>query len=244
MFFMTDEIQALVISNVKYGDHALICRCYTQNSGLRSFLLKNQSVKGKASTKSSFFIPLSQIFITPLRQKSACLTIIKEVRSAFFYKSLHTHAPKIALVVFLSEFLSIVLKEDQPDSGLFAYLTESFHFLDEEKKHFADFHLFFILNLARFLGFYPNIDKVDKSYFDLKNGIFTSERLDIKTCLSEKDTFLLKSLIKHNFLTKSPQIHFEKQQRRSVLNILLNYYQLQYINFRVPRSLQVLSEIS
>lgn len=239
---MMDELQAIVISTVKYGDYSLICRCYTKTFGLRSFLLRNRSVKGPG--KASFFIPLSQVFITPFFQKSTALATIKEVRSAHFYKSLQRHPSKIALAIFLSEFLGIVLKEDQPDPDLFAYLTNSFKKLDEKENYFADFYLLFIMGLTKFLGFYPNVDHLDKVYFDLQNGVFISECFDLKTYLSKEDSSLLKRLIALDFSEIPPRGCFEKRQRRALLNILLTYYQLQHEGFRTPRSLEILSEIS
>ena len=171
--------------------------------------------------------------------------VIKEIRSANFYKSLQRYPPKVALAIFLSEFLSIVLKEDRPDPDLFIYLTDFFNQLDEKENYFADYYLIFIIGLTKFLGFYPNIDNIDKDYFDLQGGVFISEYFDLNTYLSKKDSFLLKKLIKLDFSKIIPMKgYFEKQQRRYLLNILFTYYQLQYKGFRIPQSLKILSEIS
>ena len=66
------------------------------------------------------------------------------------------------------------------------------------QDEFSNFHLLFLLNLTQYLGFYPDKTNITKSYFNLSNGLFESQKSNIYSISGENLT-LLKQLLGINF---------------------------------------------
>src|ERR1043165_5441661 len=89
------------------------------------------------------------------------------------YTSLHLVFTKNCIALFIQELLHKVLKEQEADEDLFDFLKNSLMILDLKKENYFNFHLCFMLQLSRYLGFYPQGKYSDStSVFDLQEGTF------------------------------------------------------------------------
>src|SRR5699024_10128405 len=75
--------------------------------------------------------------------------------------------------MFLSEMLVVAMQEEEENTALFEFITNGMIWLDTNAK-ITNFHIVFLLELTKYLGFYPDTSGVHKPYFDLKEGNFTS----------------------------------------------------------------------
>ena len=233
------ETKAIVLSSLKYGDTSLIIRCYTQDFGLKSFIAKGVFTKKKRNT--SLYFPLAEIDLSfQPKSNEQQLVFLKSAQTSYYYESLHFHPIKSAIVFFLAEILSLVLKEEADNPELYFYIENSLKEFDQKKDDFADFHLIFLLQLSYFLGFYPNLE-IDGNLFDLENGFFTNSNSSINM-LKADETVLFKKLLELHFSEDSKNT-FNQSQRSLLLEILVKYYQIHTNNFKKPKSLQVLHEL-
>lgn len=231
----------IVLSKIKYKDYDLIVRAYTKHRGSVSYLIKG----GLKSTKSSrskqvYFQPLMQLAVEEKYKPNQSLQYLKELKTNYIYKTLHTNVYKSAIVLFLSELLSQILKEEEQNEGLYHYLETAFQYLDEE-NHFANFHLLFLIKLSRYLGFQPQKSIEDTSYFNLQTGSFENES-NSKYSISGTSLTLLKRLQGIDF-DKLYDIKINAKQRHDFLSILLLYFELHLEGFKKPKSLTILSEV-
>jgi len=237
---MLVKTNAIVLSKLKYSDHGLIAKCYTKQRGIVSYLIKGALKTHKGSSKTAYFQPLSQIIIEEDFRPNRSLQGIREVKLECLYNSLHTDILKSAIVMFLSEVLSSVLKEEEPNEPLYTYIESSLKWLDYSDK-FSNFHLLFLLNLTKYLGFYPDNRNRTFDYFNLSNGLFEQEK-DVFYSISGKNIMLIKQLLNIKFETLH-SIQTNSEQRQSFLNLLLLYFELHLGDFKKPKSLQVLNQI-
>lgn len=233
------DTKAIVLSTLKYGDTSLIVRCFTQNFGLKSFIVKGVFTKKKRT--SSVYYPLNEIEISfSSKINDQQLVFLKSSQIAYYYESLHFHPVKSAIVFFISEILNLVLKEESDNEALYFYLQHSLKEFDKKQDNFADFHLIFLIQLTHFLGFYPNIES-DGTLFDLENGFFTNSSSSINM-LKADESILLKKLLELNFIDEIKN-NFNQSQRSLLLDILIKYYQIHTNNFKKPNSLLVLHQL-
>lgn len=237
---MLIKTQAIVLSKIKYRDYDLIVRCYTKHKGITSYMLHGVLKGKKGYAKTAYFQLLSQLQIEELYKPMQTLQGIKEVRLNYAYKSLHTNVYKSAIVIFLSEVLSIILKEEEKNEALFHYLETTLQWLDIEVD-FSNFHLLFLLNLTKHLGFYPDISDVNKTFFNVKNNAFNIKNEEFQT-VSEENLKLLKQLLGTKFDTLH-SIKISSNQRQSFLNMLLLYFELHLGDFKKPKSLQIFNQV-
>ena len=237
---MLVKTNAIVFSNLKYSDHDLIVKCYTKQRGIVSYLIKGAFKTQKGSSKTAYFQPLSLIIIEEDFKPNRSLQGIKEVKLEYLYGTLHSNVLKASIVMFLSEVLSLVLKEEEQNEPLYHYIESSLKWLDFAEK-FSNFHLLFLLDLTKFLGFYPDNQNRTFDFFSLSKGLFESKKGDLYS-ISGKDLILLKQLLDMDF-ERLHSIQLNSEQRQSFLNMLLLYFELHLGDFKKPKSLLVLNQV-
>ena len=234
------KTKAIVLSSLKYGDTSLIVRCFTLEQGLKSYLLKGVLKAKKGKIKAAYFQPLTQLNIEANHNNKATLNSIREVHVIHPYKSIYSNVFKQTIVLFLSETLSSTIQEEESNEALFSFLETSFIWLDTNDKT-SNFHLLFLLNLTRFLGFYPDTTNNNFSYFNLINGNFSEAATEREVIFGE-NLVLFKKLLGTNF-DSIESIKFNQQERQQVLQIIIRYFELHLDGFRRPKSLKVLETV-
>lgn len=232
--------KAIVFSAIKYGDSSLIVRCYTELSGLKTYMLRGVLKSKKAKIKPAYFQPLSQLELTASHNNKGNLNSVKDARIVYAYESIYTDFVKQSLVFFLSEILSNTVREEEGSAELFSFLSTSFKWLDLHDK-IANFHICFLLNLSKYLGFYPDVSNKNLSYFDLKEGAY-SDTIPFGEFLSGMDLRLFNSVLGINF-DKIINVSFNVKERQRLLEIIIKYYELHLVGLKRLKSIDILKEL-
>lgn len=237
---MLIQTKAIIISALKYGEADLIVKAYTLSDGLCTYMLKGVLKSKKGKFKASMFQSLTQLDIVANHRGGGKIEYLKEARVTGNYQSLHTEPVKQAMTMFLAEMLRNSIKEEESNEPLFHYLEYSLKVLDVSDR-IANFHLLFLLNLTRYLGFQPETEMGDFPVFNMLDGVF-QEYSTNDYCIEGKNVDLLKKLLGTDFDVLT-NIKLNQTSRNDFLNILLLYYGLHIEGFRKPKSLSILNEI-
>lgn len=232
--------KAIVFSALRYGEADLIVKCFTEKSGLKTYLLRGVLKSKKGKLKASLFQPLTQLEIVANHKDKGTLESMREAKVLQTYKTLHTNILKSSVVLFLSEMLRNSVIEEEVNEPLFHFLEITLSWFDVHEE-VANFHLLFLLKLTRHLGFYPDDSQCNKEVFNLLNGTFQS----VKTspyCVTNENLRVLKQLLGINFNELSA-IKLNQSGRAGFLIMLLEYYELHLQGFKKPKSLTVLNEV-
>lgn len=232
---MLIKTKAIVISSVRYQDKSLIVKCFTQSDGLKTFFVPN-AFSGKTSgRKIAYFQPLSMLDIVASRHGKSRFETFREIRLANAYQTLTTNIVKSSLLLFLSEVLNTCIREEEKNEELYVFLETALLWLDHHES-VSNFHLITLMEMSKFLGFYPAPPEHDRQVFDLAAGMFSDE--SATTSLDVPQTNLWKQLLLLKF--ESEELVFSARERQQLLQILMEYYRLHLGNFRTPKSLEVL----
>lgn len=231
--------KAIVLSALKYGDTSLIVKCFTEKEGIKSYMLRGILKAKKAKLKPAYFQPLTQLQLIASHTNKNTLNSIKEVQLLYPYETIYTSIIKQSIVLFLSEVLSDIIKEEEENQQLYNYLETGLIWLDTHDS-IANFHLLFLLNLSRFLGFYPDLEQEGLG-FDLLEGSSTNSELNKLTISGQKLTSF-KKLLGINF-DAIHKVSFNKKERQEVLRIIIQYFKLHLDGFKEPKSLRVLETV-
>ena len=237
---MIINTKAVVFSTLKYGEADLIVRCYTESSGLKSYLLHNILKSRKGKLKVSFFQPLTLLELEVIHKDKGTLERINEAKVLYLYKTLHTQVVKSSMVIFIAETLTNSIQEATEDPALFQFLKNSLIWLDNNRD-IANFHILFLLKLSMHLGFYPDMDTISNKFFNLIEGNFQPNK---EGRYSEEGSHIV--VLKRFFGIDFEAIHRikpTKEIRLEILNLLLLYYKLHLQSFKKPKSLLVLKQI-
>ncbi len=231
---------AIVLSSLKYGDTSLIVKAFTASDGLKSYLLKGVLTSKKGKLRAALFQPLTQLELVANHRNKGTLETIREAKLNYHYQTLHAQIDKNALTMFLSEILSNSIREEQPNQGLFDFLEASLQWLDIHEK-VSNFHIYFLLQLSKYLGFFPDTSESNAPCFDLLEGEFTNTP-SLNPILTGENLTHFRSFLGINF-DALDTVRISKTQRRDLLKSLVLYFELHLQGFRKPKSLAILNEV-
>lgn len=237
---MLISTNAIVLSKIRYSDYDLIVKCYTEKFGVVSYLLKGVFRSKKGNTKIAYFQLLSQLQIITIHKENRSLQTIKEVKLNHHYSSLHTNLLKTSIVMFLAEVLSSTLKEEEQNENLFSFLETTLLWLDTHSEC-SNFHLLFLLNLTKHLGFYPDTTNINYDYFNLSDGKFEATQKG-NYIIADENLILLKQLLGITFEALI-LLKINSRQRQLFLNMILLYFELHLGSFKKPKSLQIFNQV-
>ena len=235
---MLVKTKAIVISSLKYQEKSLIVKCFTLSDGLKGYFVPSAFSAKKSSQKAAYFQPLTLLEIEAHHKNKGTLEHFKEIKLASAYHTLNTDIIKSTIALFLAEMLHHSIREEEKNESLFLFLETALLWLDTHEET-ANFHLILLLEITKFLGFYPDTSDMEYPFFDTQEGRFTP--LSGRHCLTEHETVLFRKLIGLKF--DSSQKLFTGTERQILLKILLDYYSQHLDGFKNPKSLEVLKEV-
>ena len=239
---MLTKTPAIVLHAIKYGETRLIVDMFTKVFGRQAFIVSiPKTPKGKV--KKQFFQPLTILEIeTDIRPRQQ-LQKLHDVRLAAPFASIPFEPDKLAISLFVAEFLYYALRSEQRNELLYDYLEYSIVWLDGQQERFANFHLVFLLRLTRFLGFYPNLDDYkDGDYFDLRESVFMPVPPVHRDFLHPEEAQKVQLMMRMDF----PTMHLFRmshQERNRLLEVSLKYYRLHLPDFPEMKSIEVLQAL-
>jgi DNA repair protein RecO (recombination protein O) len=239
---MSDQSRGIVLQHIRYSESSLIVKIFTEEFGLISFLIKG--AYGKHSRfKPAFFQPLSLIEFVSRIKPGRDLHFMSEISVETAFHSLHSDIQKNSIVIFISELLSKTIIERSPNIPLFDFIHQAIQWLDLQDQRFADFHLYFMIELSRHLGFYPKSDRFQNGQvFDLMEGVFKFNHPSVVHFMNDKQSAAFHQLCLTS-LENLYQVQLTREQRREILDLLIVYYRLHFPGFKGLQSHEVLGVV-
>lgn len=239
---MLQKTRGIVLRNLKYGETGMITTMYTEAFGRMSFIM--QGIHGKKSSVKGNL--LRQLFLLELEvdyKPGRELQRVKEIKNLSPFASIPFGIVKSSLALFLSELLDKVLREEESRPDLFDFLFHSIQVLDLMEEGVSNFHLLFLIQLTRFLGFAPtNNYSKSNQYFDMIAGNFILLPPAHQWFLKNPETEALDQLIKLNY-QNSIKFKLDRVLRTILLDFILEYYGLHLGTKLNLKSLDILKEV-
>lgn len=238
---MLIKTRGIIFRAKKYSETSLIVDIYTEEKGLRSYIISGVR-KRKASVSASLVQMMSLVDMVAYHRDDKDLTRIKEIKAAHVFQSLPFDVRKSAVGQFMIEIVRKTLRETEENPALFEFLFRSFQFLDETQSAFANVHLLFMLELSAFLGFLPGGDFSEETpFFDLKEGLYTATPSQIHYL--NKDLSLILNDLLNSTLETCHEVKMDRDTRAALLRHFLEYYQLHIENLPTIYAHEILEEV-
>ena len=230
---------AVVLSSKRFKDSDLIVTCFTRNFGRVSYILKGILKSRKGKLRPAFFQPFTLLDLEANHKEKRSLQYIREARVSYPTNSIHGDQVKRAIALFLSEVLYATLRVEEKQEDLFDFIETTIKWF-ETRETYSSFHIVFLLELTKYLGFYPDVDQADE-YFDLMEGKSVDRDTGIYSLTGENLTVFKRALgIKFD---KDKELYLSMSQKRNLLDMILLYFKVHLDGFKEPKSLTVLNEV-
>lgn len=239
---MLIKTKGIVLRVSKYSETSVIADIYTEEKGLRSYLASGVRSQ-KARLKASLLQPMSLVEMVAYDRHEKGLNRLRELQAAFVYQSIPFDVRKGAVGLFLTEMARKVIREPEENRPLFGFLFHTFRFLDETKQPIANIHLHYLLGLSYFLGFLPSgAWTAETPFFDIQEGAFTGQLPTHPHYIQESESRLLSALLECG-LENCHELAMTRQQRKNLLNHLLDFYRFHIENLPEIHAHLVLEEV-
>ena len=222
---MEDKVQGFVLQSIRYGDSSLVVKIYTQQAGLQTYMVKG--VTGRAAHhRAALFQPMTFLrFVQSGRSRPNSLSYLKEPELQYAYQSIPLVMNKSAILIYLSELLSHTLTQTEQNEALYAFVFQSVVWLDLVESQYANFPLYFTLELTRQLGFYPKANHQEGWCFDMMEGSFAHDYPLHPYYYDANDAAWLAALLDLG-IDEACRLPMSTQQRRAMLNGLITFMRL------------------
>lgn len=236
---MDKKTRCIVLRTVKVSDNRIIADLLCRECGRLSVALP----VGRRSTSRSLFQPLTVLEIDYTVSQRQQLARIKDARIAMTYVSLPFDGTKLSLAFFVAEFLSFCTRDLHSDPNLYDFVEQNLLWLDVTDSGMANFHLMFMIRMARFLGFYPDTTSYSPgAFFDMREGVFCQYAPCHGDFLKQEDAERMMLLMRmkpgnmHLF-------HMTRADRNRITDFCLHFYRLHIPSFGEMKTLEVLRSV-
>jgi len=238
------KTEGIVLRTLRHQENHLITTLYTEQYGIRSFIVKGyRSSRGRR--RHSYFQPLSIIDIVYMERPNRDLQQLNESQLAHLLQEVQTHPVKLSLGLALVEIFFDTVKEEHPNPAQYAFLRDIILKLDAAPKRLIQLFLYFLVHHTRFLGFFPQDQSDDRAKvtFDYRQGILrpTGREGDPVALLLRRFLYAEPSLLPEP--ASCQQITFDNASKRHLIRTLFLYYQEHIQGFRYPQSMRIFAEV-
>ena len=222
---MDNTIQGIVLQSIRYGDTSLIVKVYTRSLGLRSYMVKG-AFNRNSKSRAALFQNLHLInYVEASRPNKGSLGYLKDVQLSTVYQSIPFVMNKSAILMYVSELLSKTIIEQEQNEALFDFIVRSLLWLDLVEQDYANFPLFFTLELTRHLGFYPKSNHETGYCFDMMEGLFAHD-LPVHPYYFDTENAQLLAQMLNVSIDEACRIPLRVSQRRELLDGLIMFMRL------------------
>jgi DNA repair protein RecO (recombination protein O) len=239
---MLHKTRGIVFKTTDYGESSVIVQVFTEKFGLQSYIV-NGAKKPKAKIARNMLQPLHLLDMVVYHKNTGNVQRIAELKNSPVLQTIPYDVIKSSVAMFLNEVLYKAVRQQSADENLFGFIFSAIEWLDHQTEGLANFHLLFLIQLTRYIGFYPDRYLAgDADYFDLKNGVFSRYKPDSTSYLLPPHTQNFTVLLQCSF-ENILHLKLTNDDRRYLIQKLLEYYALHIEGFGSIRSHEVLEEV-
>ncbi len=219
---MYSKTRIIVLHKTNYSENSIVVQALALDYGKISFLVSG--IKGKKSKVGiALFEPLTILDIVANFKDIEKLICPKEIKLNSLHFDIRSNMGKRMIVLFLSELLNRCIKEPHPEPQMFLFIENALKYLEKTKESVANFHLVFLKELSRYLGFQPNLKQ--GFYFDMEEGIFTDILPKSSAYLEGEKKEMFASMLGTK-INECNTLKFNGSERKLMLDSLIRYYQI------------------
>lgn len=234
--------RGVVLHTLKYGESSMVVHLLTDVAGRQSFIVQGvRSSRGRGS-KVALFQPLFGVEFEGLSSHRGELHRFAEVRSGIVLRRIPFDIRRSTISLFIAEVLYRLVKESGEHIELFNFVWGSIEALDTIEDGVSNFHLWFLANLSRQLGFMPSGEYHAGMYFDIVEGQFCRGVALHGAVMQPREAQLLYELIECDVMQLA-EIELNRERRVAFLEAILQYYGYHLDAIYSVQSIKILQEL-
>ena len=176
---MIVSTEGIVLKQIPFSESSIICKIYTRDFGLLSFLVRGAKSSKKAS-KGSSLRPMNKVYLSFYNKESKGLKSITEHTLLFSPDAKIYGVHRSAVAMLMTEVLNQTITEESiPDEIKYDFIVSSFDYLKEHPLT-NYFYLSFLFQYVDYLGF-AIPENISNQYYHLLSSYQISDEIISKS---------------------------------------------------------------
>ena len=236
------KARGIVLNTVKYGDSSMVAQLLTDVGGRCSYMVQGvRSSRGRGS-KAALLQPMFAVEFEGLQSSKMSMHRMKDLVPGMVLQSTPFDIRKSTMSLFMAEVLYRLVRDNEPAHELFDFVWGCVAALDAIDEGIANFHLWFLANLSRPLGFSPDNEYRDGAWLDMRDGHFTPHALIPSMALTPENARILHDMLECD-VRYLAEIGLNRTERTEFLDAMLKYYAYHLESIRAVESIRILREV-
>lgn len=233
--------RGIVLGTIKYGDRGVVVQMLTSSHGRQSYMVQGLGSR-RGGQKMAMFQPMFALEFEGLESSKMQMHRFGAVQTGIVLQSIPFDIKKSTIALFMAEVLHRLVRESEANEMLFNFVWGSVEALDAATEGVANFHLWFLSNLCRFLGFSPGNEYIPDGWFNIAEGLYTEECPPREYRISQENTLILRDMLECD-VRYLGEIGLNRHQRVDFLAALLAYYSYHLDTINSVQSIKILQEV-
>ena len=235
------KARGIVLGTLKYGEKGVIVHILTDVLGRQSYMVQGVRPTAKGS-KMALLQPMFAVEFEGLTSSKMSLHRMKDMVPGMVLQSTPFDVRKSTMALFMAEVLYRLVRDGEQSDSLFDFVWGSVAALDVLEEGIANFHLWFLANLSRPLGFSPDNEYIEDAWLDIRDGHYTPHALLPSLALAPENARLLHDMLECD-VRYLGGIGLNRNERVEFLEAMIKYYSYHLDSIRAVESIRVLSEV-
>ena len=222
----------ILLNRISYSENSLITTFFTEKSGIQKFIF----LGGKKKVGNLF--PLGIYELTFYKRPDSELGKLNQAVLVNSMNDIFLNPIKSVIAFFVAEILYQGIKSEEKDTELFSFINQEINNL-ENQKEVKIYPSLFLLNFISHLGIKPHVEDAHSRYFNLEQGVFTSNPSNLEKTVNSKASEAIRG-----FLIETENYgELLQENAKEVVSILIAYLTIHLPNFKGQKSLEFAREI-
>ncbi len=235
------KARGIVLGTLKYGEKGVIVHMLTDVHGRQSYMVQGVKPTAKGS-RMALLQPMFAVEFEGLTSTKMSMHRLRDLVPGMVLQSSPFDVRKSTMSLFMAEVLYRLIKDNEPSEALFDFVWGSVAALDVLDEGVANFHLWFLANLSRLLGFSPDNEYKEGAWLDIRDGHYTHTPLLPSCALDPDNARLLRDMLECDVRFLG-EIGLNRSQRVAFLEAMLKYYAYHLESIKAVESIRILREV-
>ncbi len=236
------KARAIVLHTVKYGDSSVVAYLLTDTHGRQSYMVQGVRSKHGKGNKGSLLQPMFILDIEGIEPGGSHMHRIREMCNLTPLSAIPFDVRKSTISLFMAETIYKLVREVEPNATLFEFVYNAVQALDGMEDGVSNFHLWFLVRLSYYLGFYPGNAHLPGAWFDIREGVFTPFSPRHRLALDPDNAAVLACMI-NTPIGELGNIGLSRTRRSEFLSAMMTYFGFHLDSIHSIQSIQILKEV-
>lgn len=232
--------QGIVIRQIKYGETSVICKIFTFDFGIQSYIIKGVRNSKSKNKKANILFPGAVLDLVTYGQQQASMGYLKEFNLAAESIGYDNSVVVNCIQMFAVEVLDNFLIDHQEHQDIYIFYLKWLTYLQHlPDQALANAPIYYLINVGRMAGYSMPSHQLSSQYYGLQQVQHPYNPTDFHQ-VNDTEVQALQQIMEATTFEQAMAVQIDNATRRHILHTYLQFIEQQMPGFKPLKCLSVL----